>query len=208
MYGKKVRSVLAAGVLSVCVCGISCSNSSQPAGGAGGDIDHELSVTRTSDGATITESWTTSAAVSAVDKPSRSVTLSTPDGQTTTFKAGDEVRNFDQLAVGDQVTAQIWQQLAVYLQKGDPTTRAEVALAAARAPKGARPGGFMVASTEQTASVIAIDRDTRQATLQFADGKWRSFQVGENIDLANVKVGDKVSIRHTEGAAILVVPKK
>ena len=36
MYGKKVRFVLAAGVLSLCICGISCSNSSQPAGGAWG----------------------------------------------------------------------------------------------------------------------------------------------------------------------------
>ena len=207
MYGKRVQFMLAAGVLSLCVCGISCSNSSEPAVGAGGDVDHELSVTRTSEGATVTEIWTTSAAVSAVDKPSRSVTLSMPDGQTTTFKAGDEVRNFDQIAVGDQVTAQIWQQLAVHLQNGEPTTRAEVALAAARVPKGAKPGGFMMASTEQIATVIALDRDTRQATLQFADGKWRSFQVGQNIDLANVKVGDKVSIRHTEGAAILVQPK-
>jgi hypothetical protein len=207
MYGTRVRCVIATGVLSLCVCGISCSNSSAPAGGAGGDGDRELSNTRTSYGPTVTEICTTSADDSAVDKPSRSVTLSTPDGKSTTFKAGDEVRNFDQIAVGDKVTTQIWQQLAVYLQNGDPTTRAEVALAAARVPKGAKPGGFMVASTEQTAAVVALDRETRQATLRFADGKWRSFQVGDNVDLANVKVGDQVSIRHTEGAAILVQGK-
>jgi hypothetical protein len=97
--------------------------------------------------------------------------------------------------------------LAVYLQKGNPTTQADATVAAARVPKGAKPGGFVVASTEQTATVVALDRDTRQATLQFADGKWRSFQVGENIDLTKVKVGDKVSIRRTEGAAILVQGK-
>ena len=56
MYGKRVQFMLAAGMLSLCVCGISCSsNNSQPAGTVGGDGDRELSVTRTSDGATITE---------------------------------------------------------------------------------------------------------------------------------------------------------
>lgn len=62
----------------------------------------------------------------------------------------------------------------------------------------------MVASTEQTAAVVALYRDTRQATLLFADGKRRAIQAGKNIDLTYVNVGDKVSIRHTEGAAIPV----
>jgi hypothetical protein len=207
MYGNTTQFLLAAVLLSLCAYGMSCSsNNSEPASSAGG-VDRQVSISRTSDGATVTEIYTTNAVVSAVDKATRSVTLSMPDGQTTTFKAGDEVRNFDQIAAGDKVTAQIWEELAVYLQKGNPTTQAELTLAAARVPKGAKPGGLVVASTEQTATVVALDRDSRQATLQFADGKWRSFQVGENVDLANVKVGDKVSIRHTEGAAILVQGK-
>jgi hypothetical protein len=206
MYRKTLRFLLSTSLVSLCACGLSCNNSSEPAGPAGG-VDRQISITRSSEGVTVTEIYTTSAVVSALDKGTRSVTLSTPDGQTTTFKAGDEVRNFEQIAVGDKVTTQIWEELAVYLQKGNPTTQAEATLAAARVPKGAKPGGLVVASTEQTATVIALDRDTRQATLQFADGKWRSFQVGPNIDLAKVSVGDKVSIRHTEGAAILVQGK-
>jgi hypothetical protein len=203
-----------AAVLALCVSGSSCNQSNEP-------TDRVLSITRTSDDATVTEIWTrtsegatlteirtTAAVVSAVDKPSRSVTLSTPEGQTPTFKAGDEVRNFDQFAVGDQVTAQIWRHLVAYQQNGDPTSRAEGAPAAGQLPKGARSGGFMAAPTEQTATVVALDRDTRQATLQYADGKWRSLQVGQNLDLARIKVGDKLFIHQTSGAAILVQPNR
>jgi hypothetical protein len=204
MYRKTIRFLLSASLLALCACGASCGNNSQPASEGSNGIDRQVSVTRTSDGATVTEIYTTSAVVSAVDKATRSVTLSTADGRTTTFKAGDEVRNFDQIAVGDRVTAQVWEQSSVFLQKGNPTTQAEATVAAARVPKGAKPGGFVVASTQQTATVVALDLDTRQVTLQFADGKWRSFQVGPNINLAKAKVGDKLSVRHTEGATILV----
>jgi hypothetical protein len=151
--------------------------------------------------------YTTNAVVSAVDKETRSVTLATPDGHKTTFKAGPDVRNFDQIAVGDNVTAHVWEQSSVQLQKGNPTTQAEAAVAAGRAPKGTKPGGFIVASAEQTATIVAVDLNTRQLTLQFADGKWQSFTVGPNINLAKATVGDKLSVRHSEGAAIVVQGK-
>jgi hypothetical protein len=204
MYQKTIRFAL---LLALCACGASCSNNSQSAPEASDGVDRQVLVTRTNDGATLTEIYTTSAVVSAVDEATRSVTLSTADGHTTTFKAGHDVRNFDQIAVGDNVTARVWEQFSVYLQKGNPTTQAEAAVAAARVPKGAKPGGFIVASTEQTATIVALDLDTRQLTLQFADGRWQSFQVGENINLAKATVGDKISARHTEGAAILVQGK-
>jgi hypothetical protein len=207
MYRRTIRFLLSASLLALCACGASCGNNSQPASEVSDGVDRQVSVTRTSDGATVTEIYTTKAVVSAVDKATRSVTLSTADGQTTTFKAGDDVRNFDQIAVGDKVTAQVWEQSSVYLQQGNPTTQAEAAVAAARAPKGAKPGGFIVASVEQTATIVALDLDTRQVTVQFADGKWRSFQVGPNINFAKARVGDRLSVRHSEGAAILVQGK-
>jgi hypothetical protein len=197
-------------MLVFCTCGVSCaSNNSEPAAGGDG-TDRQISVVRTSDGATVTELYTAKATVAAVDASTRSVTLAAPDGKKTTFKAGDDVRNFDQIAVGDHVTAQVWEMLAVHLVRaGNPSASdADAALAAGRAPKGAKPGGFVVASTEEFATVIAVDPESRWGTLKFPDGKWRSLQAGENVDLTNVKPGDKVSIRHTEGAAISVEGKQ
>ena len=46
---------------------------------------------------------TASAIVTAIDKASRTVTLRKADGQSFTVVADDEVRNFDQIRVGDEV---------------------------------------------------------------------------------------------------------
>ncbi|HSZ59500.1 MAG TPA: hypothetical protein VK797_27900 [Tepidisphaeraceae bacterium] len=209
MYPNTIRPLVAMSMLVFCTCGVSCaSNNSEPAAGDG--TDRQVSIVRTSDGATVTELYTATATVSDIDRSTRSVTLAAPDGKKTTFKAGDDVRNFDQIAVGDHVTAQVWEVLAVHLvRKGNPSASdADAAVVAARAPKGAKPGGFVVASTEEFATVIAVDPESRWGTLKFPDGKWRSLQAGENVDLTNVKPGDKVSIRHTEGAAISVEGKQ
>jgi hypothetical protein len=211
MYLTPLR-VFSCIVFVACCCGISCaSNNNDPAADKNGDdgIDRQVSIVRTSTGATVTELYTAKAVVAAVDKATRAVTLATPDGQKTTFKAGEEARNFDQIAVGDHVTANIWEVLSIHLVgKGNVSdSEPDAAVAAGRAPKGAKPGGFIMASTEQFATVIAVDPESRQGTLKFPDGKWRSLQVGPNVDLTNVKPGDKVSIRHTEGAAISVEGK-
>ncbi|HSZ59430.1 MAG TPA: hypothetical protein VK797_27550 [Tepidisphaeraceae bacterium] len=203
------KSFASIAFLALCVCGVSCA-SSEPAGETAAPVDRQLSIARTRDGATFTEVYTMHAIVAAVDKSTRSVTLTGPDGKNATFKAGDEVRNFDQIAVGDRVTAQVWEVLAMHLvRNGNPSDAdAAAAVAAARAPKGTKPGGFVVSTTEEFATVIAVDPESRQGTLKFPDGKWRSFQVGDNVDLTGVKPGDKVSIRHTEGAAIDVEAKQ
>ena len=43
------------------------------------------------------------ATVQAVDKATRAVTLKGPEGNVRTITAGPEVKNFDQIKVGDQV---------------------------------------------------------------------------------------------------------
>ena len=57
----------------------------------------------TTPGFSAVESLTSTATVGAIDYDNRTGTLKLPDGTTAIFKAGEEVRNFDQLKVGDQV---------------------------------------------------------------------------------------------------------
>ena len=50
-----------------------------------------------------------------------------------------------------------------------------------------------------TATVAAIDQDTRQVALQRADGSVIKFRAGENVrNLAQVKVGDEVTATYYE----------
>src|SRR4051812_741843 len=57
------------------------------------------------------------ATVKALDKPTRTITLEGSDGHTVDVVATDEVRNFDQLKVGDHVAIQYQEALELELKK-------------------------------------------------------------------------------------------
>src|SRR5262245_2289680 len=57
------------------------------------------------------------AQVVAIDKASRTVTLKGPKGNVVDVVAGDEVKNFDQIKVGDLVVVSYLQSLSLELQK-------------------------------------------------------------------------------------------
>ena len=54
-------------------------------------------------GTVVAQAATSTATVAAIDYEHRIATIRLPDGSTVTFKAGPEVKSFDQLKVGDQV---------------------------------------------------------------------------------------------------------
>src|SRR5215469_13199159 len=58
------------------------------------------------------------AKVIAVDPAQHTVTLQSASGKTRTIEVGDQVRNFDQIKVGDTVHAKYTQALALELKKG------------------------------------------------------------------------------------------
>ena len=72
----------------------------------------------------------------------------------------------------------------------------------ALAPKGAKPGGIMAATTKVTVKITAIEAEHRKATLRFEDGTTRTVAVRPDVDLGKRKVGETVVIRVTEEVAI------
>ena len=64
---------------------------------------------------------TQTAAIEAIDKASRSITLKRPDGGIVQIKASDQMEGFNRLKVGDQVTATYFEAFAVNVRRpGDP----------------------------------------------------------------------------------------
>jgi Cu/Ag efflux protein CusF len=164
----------------------------------------EETVVETKDGAVVVDTYRATATVTAVDRASRKVTLMTPDGKKTTFKAGPEVRNFDQLQVGDKVEAELVEELAVFLSKdGAPPSATETA-AVAVAPKGSKPGVFMADTVRVSARIKAVDTGKRKVTLQLPDGTTKTVQAGKSVDLSKVRAGDDIVIQYTEAVAIVV----
>ncbi len=145
-----------------------------------------------------------SARVTAIDSANRKVMLLGPDGEKFTVKAGPEAVNFDQVRVGDLVNATVTEELVVYLDEEGASATDGSAAMVALAPKGAQPGGLMAETTQITATVTGIDLANRTATLAFANGSSKAFQVRDDIDLSHRKVGEKVVFRVTEMIALSV----
>ena len=156
-------------------------------------------------GAVLVDAVTVTATVSAIDSAKRAVALRLPDGTTRTVKVGNEVRNFDQMKVGDQVSATYVEELALFVRKSDAPPSVDESDTIALAPKGAKPGIATVSTTEITAKVEAIDYAKRTLTLKGIEGNTKSFKVGPNVQRFNeIKKGDNVVLRYSEAVAITV----
>jgi len=146
-----------------------------------------------------------SAKVEAVDQKTRMVTLKGPKGDSVTFKASDKVRNLAQVKVGDDVKFAYYQSLAVRVLKEGEAFPAEAAGAvAARAKPGEKPAGVVGTETSVNATITAIDKKAKTATLKGEDGKSVTVKPLRPEKLNEVKVGDRLVITYTEAVAISV----
>lgn len=149
---------------------------------------------------------TAGATVTAVDKAKRTFTLKASDGKTHSFTAGPEMRNFDQMNVGDKVEATYAEEMSISVNKSGAAPSMQEKTAVVRAPKGAKPGVILASSTEVTGVVTAIDHKARTVTLMGPKGKEATFPVKEGVKgFENVAKGDNVVISYTDALSISVV---
>jgi hypothetical protein len=142
--------------------------------------------------------------VSAIDQPSRRVTLKNSAGDQFTFTAPPEVKNLPQVQMGDKVTATFARRLAIIVRADDAAPGASGGSTRATALPGSKPGMLAAEESEVVATVKSIDPVARTAVLEFADGETRSVPVRSDVDLSRYKAGDKVIIRVTVALTVLV----
>lgn len=151
-----------------------------------------------------TETTKVTATVTGMDAASRKVTVVTPEGKKQVITAGPELRNFDQIRIGDQLIVAVTREALIYMAK-DGISSADGTLAVvARAEKGAKPGVMKAETSQLTGKVIAMDPKKHKATVQFTDGTKKSFDVRKEVDFSKVTLGDEVIFRYTEATAIII----
>ena len=144
------------------------------------------------------------ATVETIDQKTRSVTLKDSKGEIHGFIAGPEVRNLAQVSVGDVVTLEYGQAVAVRLVKTDKTVRERtVTEVVDRAAVGQMPGGTIGREINVIASVEAIDVPKRVVTLRGPQNTV-TLQVRDPKMLEGVKKGDFVQAVYAEALAIKV----
>ncbi len=151
------------------------------------------------------------ATVVAIDKTTRSVTLKGEQGRTLDVIAGSEVKNFDQIRVGDTVTARYQEALSLDLRKANAPGKklpggATETVAEARAQPGARPGGVVGREVTALADVVAVDPKGGTISLKGPRGNVVVLKVQNRDHFKVVEVGDQVEAVYTEALAVAVTP--
>jgi hypothetical protein len=146
-----------------------------------------------------------SATVVAIDHDSRKVTVRGPQGNTFTFKAGDSVKNLDQVKVGDQIVCDYYESIAIQVVK-EGSAKEGGEMVVEQAEPGELPAGAAAAKTTIVATVEKIDRAARTVTLKDQDGNERTIAVRHPERLNLIKVGDTLKITSVEAVAIAVTP--
>ena len=146
---------------------------------------------------------TLQATVVGLDLPVRVITLKGPKGNQVTFHVGDQVKNLDQVKVGDIVVAKYYESIAVRVTKpGAPAAESVDAVASAK--PGEKPAGVAVQQETVKAKVTAIGKHKESVTLTGPEGNSVTIKVKDPKKLNGVKVGDDVEITYTQALAISV----
>ena len=145
------------------------------------------------------------AVVVAVDEKTRHITLKGPEGDSWTFTAGPEVRNFAQIKRGDRVLVSYYEGLAVALgPKGSGAKAKASTVDVDRAKPGEKPGMSVTETTVAVGIVKAVDHKRRMVTLQGAE-RTLHLEASKDVDLSKVKVGDTAEAVYIQSYAVQVV---
>lgn len=167
----------------------------------------ETIITKGEPGGLLVETTELSATVVMVNKSTREVTMVDPQGRKKTYRAGPEVRNFDQIEPGDRVRAALTEQYLSFVRKPGsemPASAEQVRQKVVVAPKGAKPSVLIVNTSEHTGRVHSIDTKKRMATIVFADGRRQTFKARPDVDMTRHGVGAEVVFRTTESVAVSI----
>ena len=146
------------------------------------------------------------ARVQAIDAKTRTVTLLAPNDVVIEHVASEEVRNFDQIEIGNIVEAVILQSLRLELVNDGKLGDAEAKGAMARAEQGAKPGAAVGSRVSFITEVVRVDRPNNVISLKGPEGEVVDFDVQNPGHFDVVKLGDKVLATYTEAVAIEVRP--
>jgi hypothetical protein len=154
----------------------------------------------------VTQAAHISATITAIDKPTRDVTLKGPKGKELTLTAGPEVKNFDKFKVGDLVNATYVEALTLKLVKGGgevvETTNQSAAVAA---KPGEKPAGAVGRQITVVANVIALDPASQTITLK-GPKQTVDLVVHDPAQFKRIAVGDQIKATYSEALAMALEP--
>lgn len=167
----------------------------------------QVAVTNAPGKVSVTGTVKTTSTVVGIEPGTRTVWLKDAKGKVVQLVVGEEARNFDQLKIGDVVTAEYSQALTVTLKKNGSPLGASENQTLARAPLGAKPGGTATREVTVMANVTAVNTHTGIVTLKGPQGNSIDLIVKDPEQLNLIKKGDQMEVVYNEAIAISVEPQ-
>lgn len=194
-----IKSSLALALIATALAGTAVAQ--QPASGTGAILASEPGR------AAALRTVEIAAQVISINQSTRTLTLKGERGNVVEIVAGDEVRNFDQIRIGDSVVARYAEALTLELKKtkvaaGEPAVSEELG----RAKAGERPAVAGTRTITAIADVVAVDPVQSTISLKGPQGNIVILDVRNPDQFKVVKVGDQVEVTYTEAIALSVEP--
>jgi hypothetical protein len=147
-----------------------------------------------------------SATITAIDKATRGITLKGPKGNEVTVVASAEVKNFNQLKVGETVKMKYVESLVFELKKGGgmKVEKTEKAGAVGAKP-GETPAGVAGRQVTVVGDVIALDPATQTITVKGPE-RTVNLKARDPEQYKLVSIGDQIQATYTEAVAVAVTP--
>ena len=147
-----------------------------------------------------------SATITAIDKATRGITLKGPKGDEVKIVAGPEVKNFDQLKVGEVVKMKYLEALTLELKKGGGLKVEKTEQAGgARAKPGEKPAGIVGRQITVVGDVIKLDAATQTITVKGPE-RTVDLKARDPEQFKLIAVGDQIQATYTEALAVAVTP--
>jgi Cu/Ag efflux protein CusF len=147
-------------------------------------------------GALAADVITAKATIIAIDKENRIVTLRGPKGNDVAVKADQNVQRFNELKIGDIVTATYAQAVAVRVRKPGAAAPPKQAESVVRQPDNR--GATITREQTVSVSIQEIDLTAPSVTAEGPQGRQYTFRVRDRSEIQGLKVGDKVDVTYTE----------
>lgn len=154
------------------------------------------------------------ATVTAIDPKTRLLTLRSADGGELVIEASDQVRNFEQIEVGDRVDVSFYEALVAEVTDAPPSSETgsqPVVIDSRRAPLGERPGGAVTLVQTAVVTIDAVDPDENIVKFTGPDGEPREVAVMRPEMQKFIKTlspGDRVQVTYGEALAVAVRPSE
>src|SRR6185436_1114330 len=150
-------------------------------------VSHATAAQYESKGITRSTSTTVKATIIAIDKEHRNVTLRGPQGNDTIVHADDKVQRFNELKVGDVVSATYTESVALNVRK--PGTAPPPDLTDKVVRDTNKLGATVTQRSTVSVKVTAIDMTVPSITAKGPQGNLYTFKVKDKNNLKELKVG-------------------